>query len=524
MLRRSALLFLLTGCLQTGEAWGRTYALVIGIDDYRFLPDLHGAVNDANDIADALRSAGAEVVTLLDADASRAAILTEWRRLASGIGTGDQLIVSYAGHGSNEPESTAGNELDSRDETLILSGFSPVGAPAAERIRDDEIADLIALAGEGRTIFVADACHSGTLSRTLAPALGYRYVSVGKIEADPLPPPPPRAHGDDGRETAALFLGAADDSEKTPEFLIDGHPRGALSYSFASAIRGAADTDGDGILTKREIETHVRKTIRSVSDGSQRPQVAPAGEGDRIIFQVGGAAARPIAATASAAPVFASLAPVTVSLTGVSGEHPLHGTLAGVTLVAPRNPADLRVDLRFGTITSMVGDLVGAFAPDRPSSASAAIQAAADTHRLTAAIRGLQSDLEVGFQGGDRTYRHGEEALVEIAGRRSPYLTLLGIAPDGVISVLYPRPELGDPPALSVDMAPDLVLQVTPPFGADLIVAIETPRHATELDALLSSVDGSQGVSSLWDGLRPFFSRPDLRPRIGAFAFFSSGD
>ncbi|MEL6518876.1 MAG: caspase family protein [Pseudomonadota bacterium] len=163
---------LLAGCLALGLAATtalpafsatRTFGLVIGIDDYDHISDLDGAVNDALDIADALTGIGAEVTMLLNHDASREAILSTWRSLADKVGPGDRLVVSYAGHGSNEPEHYPGNEDDGRDETLILSGFSPYGTDAGERIRDDEIAELIALTPDTQIIIVADACHSGTL-------------------------------------------------------------------------------------------------------------------------------------------------------------------------------------------------------------------------------------------------------------------------------------------------------------------------------------------------------------------------
>ncbi|MDA8747900.1 caspase family protein, partial [Litoreibacter sp.] len=207
---------------------GKIYGLVIGVDEYQFITDLNGAVNDARDIADALGGLGAEVTILLDGAASRRAVMREWRRIATEMLPDDQLIVTYAGHGSNEPEAVKGSEQDGRDETLLLAGFSPYGAAAGERIRDDEIADLLDLSEPGQVIFVADACHSGTLSRNLAPSLGFRYVAVDGIKNDPLPPPPARVAERETRDQTALFLAAADDSEKTPEFLIDGKPRGAL--------------------------------------------------------------------------------------------------------------------------------------------------------------------------------------------------------------------------------------------------------------------------------------------------------
>ncbi|WP_347313403.1 caspase family protein [Defluviimonas sp. SAOS-178_SWC] len=500
---------------------GRIYGLVIGIDDYSFVPDLHGAVNDASDIADALTELDAEVVTLLDHAASREAILAEWRRLATGLGPDDQLIVSYAGHGSNEPEHFVGSEKDGRDETLLLSGFAPYGPAAAERIRDDEIAELIALAGDGQTIFVADACHSGTLSRNLAPALGFRYVSVGKIEADPLPPPPPRTSTAEGRDVAALFIAAADDSEKTPEFLIDGRPRGALSYAFAASLRGAADADGDRVLTKGEIETYVRRKIRSVSQGSQRPQVEPAGESDRVVIALPGAPAEP-SGTRPTDRGFDALPPVTLSHNGGPEADRILAPLRGVTLVANGTPADLRLDLGVGSLLSMVGDVVREIGTTPPQAMREDVQSAVDTLRLTTALTAMGSDLDVSFAGGDRTYRRDDVVSVRVTGRESAGLALLNIASDGEIAFLYPRTDLGDPAEITRDASLDLPLRVQAPFGADTVIAVETDGPAPELREMLQLLDGSHDVAGFWEGFRRFARSQRVAPRIAVFPFHTT--
>ena len=476
-----------------GASAGRIFGLVIGIDDYRHITDLQGAVNDAADISDALTGLGAEVVTLLDGKATRDAILAEWRRLATGLQQDDQLIVSYAGHGTNEPERLAGNEADGRDETLLLSGFAPYGKAAGERILDDEIAELIALAGEGRTIFVADACHSGTLSRNVAPALGFRYVSVGRIEADPLPPPPPRAGPAEGRDNAALFLAASDDSEKTPEFLIDGKPRGALSYAFAASLRGKADANADGILMKGEIETYVRRTVRGISQGSQRPQVAPAGES-----------------------AFDALPPVTLSHNGGAGADRMLKALSGVELVPDGQTADLRLDLKTGAVLSMVGDTLRHVEPGLGAAAARELQAVADKQRLASALSAMQGELDLSFADGDRSYRADDVVTVRVTGRRAEGLSILNITSDGRVHHLYPLSDLGDPALLPPGHKLNLALQVAAPFGADHVIAVETDGPASDLRRALQ---GATDAAAFWESFRAIARTLSTPPRIAVFPF-----
>ena len=140
---------------------GKVYGLVIGINDYPIIGDLEGAVNDANDIASAITELpGAEVTKFTDSEATRDAIFEAWRQKALAAQPGDTLIVTFAGHGGQEPEAYPGNELDGHDETLLLSGFRPQGADAAHRIRDDEIAELIALAHPGVSVIFLVDCRT----------------------------------------------------------------------------------------------------------------------------------------------------------------------------------------------------------------------------------------------------------------------------------------------------------------------------------------------------------------------------
>ncbi len=495
---------------------GKIYGLVIGIDEYQFIPDLNGAVNDARDIEDALTGIGAKVTTLLDGAASRDTVLSEWRRLATSLQPDDQLIVTYAGHGSNEPEAVAGSELDGRDENLLLAGFSPYGASAGERIRDDEIAELLGLSRPGQVIFVADACHSGTLSRNLQPALGYRYVAVNGLKNDPLPPPPPRAAERETREQTALFLAAADDSEKTPEFLTNGVPRGALSYSFAASIRGlAADDNQDDRLTKGEIETFVRRKVRSVSQGSQRPQVSPSGQSDALLFAFQRQLGRiPDQAASLAGKSFDALPPVTFFSDGAKTTG-----LDGIQLVSDPAQAEIRLNAQTGALHSMVGDEMLRLNPTDPAYSA---QKAIDKMRLVEAMASYSGRLDIGFAEGDRTYISDEIVRIEALERSSRHIALLNIAANGEMSFLYPLPGLGDPSDSPSRDRLGLPVQVKGPYGADHVMAIETATPATELLRVLKEFDGTDDLEGFWEAFRRFASQAQDRPTVAAFPFHTA--
>ena len=224
--------------------------LVIGIDDYRQLNDLAGAVNDARDIAGALSSTGVtDLVVLENGAATRQRIVAEWRALMARAAPGDTLVLSYAGHGGQEPAQVPGTERDGLDEVLLLGGFQSAGAGTRERIFDNELNQWFLEAGarELRVIFVADSCHAGTLTRSLDPRTPVpvfrtaRYtISDDMLE---LEVPEGAAALDEAELAHVSFLAAGQEHEQVPEITLPGktgrpEARGAPQLHVRARRRG----------------------------------------------------------------------------------------------------------------------------------------------------------------------------------------------------------------------------------------------------------------------------------------------
>ncbi len=503
--------------IATGPALAKTYALVIGIDEYQHIDSLKGAVNDALDIADAIRSTDdAEVHVLLNGEANREAILSNWRKLAGKVGEGDRLIVSYAGHGSNEPEYFDGSETDGRDETLLLGGFAPYGTFAGERIRDNELAQLLELTPAGSTIFVADACHSGTLTRTVQPTLGWRFYPPTDLEEDPLPPPPEQTAKVPETRQAMLFVAAADDASKVPELYIDGSPRGALSYSFAEAIRGKADTNADGAITTGEVALHIRRSVRSLSNGLQVPQVEPGSDPDTTILGVRSVSSE-VSAMALGIP-FYELPELSLSSALGAGQTEL---LDGVKVVGIDEPAGLMLDAETGELRTSIGDTIRVL--DNANDVGA-LQKTLDMMRAVEAFKANASgSLDIRFSDGDKLYKGGEKIVVSVDGRKSDHLVLFNIASDGTLNMLYPLVDQGDPAQLSPDQPVGLPLSIVPPFGAEHIFAIETEGAAKGLLAALKALDGVTNVRTVWNELGLAIAGTEGDVEVSVFPFHTSG-
>lgn len=505
--------------LVAAPALSKTYALVIGIDEYEHIDPLSGAVNDALDIADAIREAGdAEVTVLLNEDADRETIMSSWRAIAAKVTSEDRMIVTYAGHGSNEPEYFEGTESDGKDETLLLGGYSSKGNAAGERIRDNELAELLNLTPPGSTIFVADACHSGTLTRTVKPILGWRFYPPTTIEDDPLPPPP--THEANQRETrrAMLFMAAADDASKVPELVIDGKPRGALSYSFAQAIRGAADADADGAITTGEVAVHIRNSVRSLSNGLQVPQIEPGTSPDTPVLGVRSAPGNeaPEATPLLGLP-FYELPEISLA-SALAPEKT--GMLDGVQSLGASQPAQMTLDVSSGLLRTAAGDIVRRM--DNVQDMTE-LQNSLDMIRVVEALKLSASDnLSIVFSEGDKLYREDERIVVSIEGRSTRHLSLFNIASDGTLNFLYPFTDLGDPAEVSPSQPVGLPLKVVAPFGAEHIFAIETEEPAPGLMAALKALDGATNVRTVWNELGFAATGMEGSVAFSVFPFFTT--
>lgn len=137
-------------------------ALCIGINNYPGTQmDLQGCVNDASDWAAALVGRGFAAITLLNDQATKAAMMTAMGNLISKAVKNDSLVITFSGHGTYQPD-TDGDEADGLDEALCPYDLQTNGAA----LTDDEIKTLFANRKGGvRHVLIADSCHSGTVTR-----------------------------------------------------------------------------------------------------------------------------------------------------------------------------------------------------------------------------------------------------------------------------------------------------------------------------------------------------------------------
>jgi hypothetical protein len=261
-------------------------ALCVGINDYPGTDmDLRGCVNDAEDWAGVLTARGFSVQTLLDAHATKAALVKAIRSLVQGASSGDSVAITFSGHGTYAPD-TDGDESDGLDEALC-----PYDITQGNALIDDEIHGLFAERKAGvKIVLLSDSCHSGTVTRAApvdpdADGARPRFLPMGAWLPEAALP---RAANGRALSMVGLiaglspFLGAlsmsnghdlllAGCAEGPNNFSYDakiaGRPNGAFTYYALKALKRMS-----AMATYAEWHTEIRKSLPS-ANYPQTPQL-----------------------------------------------------------------------------------------------------------------------------------------------------------------------------------------------------------------------------------------------------------
>ena len=536
--------------LRAGDG-GEVRSLIVGIDAYRYYRPLKGAVADARDLETALRSVNAkDIVTLIDDQADRAAVLREIDRLITRTRDKDLVILAIAGHGAQEPERVKGSEPDGMENVFLLGGFEPSATGSQQRVLGKEFNHFIKqleLKG-ARVIFVADTCHGGGMARDIDPRaepMSFRQVPSYRLTVDRLAPVTPSSapvlNELDFEHTE--FLAAVDRKTKAPEVAIPGVPglRGALSYSMARAIEGKADRDGDRRVTVKELFTNVRQMVYQLSN--QRQNIVTVTSPSRnpendVVFEftrsLGVAGAAPASPQASIGPkvIFAPttapepVAPPPPPPLGAQMERPvkvaaLDGNRAHFTGVTPRDarieivaPVD-NPDIVWDSASRDViawGDVV-AYKIDKADLPSVIDR--------TAAIRELKQMAShapqvIKIAPNDSLHRDQSQVQVELADLAGRSLIMFNIAGDGTVQLLYP---IGSDAPVVRSATLSFPVRVRAPFGADQVVAITSGDRMKELEQVVAQLERRRSAAQMIRMIQRYAPRD---ARIGSVGLFTA--
>ena len=207
----------------------RVIALLVGVSEYGGrINDLPNTDDDAQQLYNSLRTAGLlhpASIVLTNAEATTKNVRDAFARAAAAAGPNDTFLFFFSGHGDQVDVRASAAELDGRSETIELRDAA---------MSDAELAPLFASVHGRLAIVALDSCFSG----------GFRNL-ISR----------PNVMG--------LFSSEEDLTSLVASQFKAG---GFLAYFLREGLTGAADDDGDHIVTAGELSTYVRRRFRREGD------------------------------------------------------------------------------------------------------------------------------------------------------------------------------------------------------------------------------------------------------------------
>ena len=226
------------------SAQQQTYAVVVGISDYKALSDRTGdlrfADRDARQVAMFLRSkAGgsvpaSHVLLLTNRQATRSRIQQAFA-LFSQAKPGDRVLFYFSGHG-------------------LADSFAPYDARPGNlpnMLTHSDIKAAFRRSSASTKLCIADACLSGSMTRMRQPN-----------------PAPTAASPVAGGGNVAMLL-----ASRATQYAIESRrlTGGAFTHYLLLGLSGRADRNADRTVTIRELHQYVAPQVRRVTRGRQTP-------------------------------------------------------------------------------------------------------------------------------------------------------------------------------------------------------------------------------------------------------------
>lgn len=275
------------------------YVLLVGIDEYDSnsitpIAPLKGCVNDITAMEQYLKKRVSQegyelhLKTLKNQEATRKAIIDEFRNHLCQAQSSDIVLFYFSGHGSQEkaPEEFLRFglvRLDGLNETLVCYD-SRSKAPGCWDLADKELAKLIAEVSknEPHICIILDSCHSGSGTRDPLQQTGVRLASVDKrnrsldsyiFQEEGLQQLSSSRSLQDHPSgwkilnSSHVLLAACRDSEVAKEICCKGQVRGAFSYYLLETLKEAT-----GNLSYQDLFRNAKALVSSQIMG-QSPQL-----------------------------------------------------------------------------------------------------------------------------------------------------------------------------------------------------------------------------------------------------------
>ncbi len=237
------------------------HALLIGVANYQQVTDLPPAIlNDAKDVAATLTSpdyCGYEptnVVTLLDGQATRAAILNGLAELAARAGTDDTACVFFSGHGAVVGDPNA-------EDSVLVTVDTDLADIVRTSISSDDFAHALSRIKAKRILVFIDACHAGgaAISKTLTDGKGSKFKSGYSSNTF--------AKLASGSGRALMASCRADEVSA----VFSGARNSVFTTALLAGLQGAADKSGSGFIKVFDLFNYVAEEVPMQIPDDQHP-------------------------------------------------------------------------------------------------------------------------------------------------------------------------------------------------------------------------------------------------------------
>jgi len=253
--------------LTRSDIYDDSWAVIIGIDKYKYSDQLNYAVKDAEAVKEMLINKfdypEENIRYLVDEEATLSNIKLNLGEVATSAGENDRILIFYSGHG----QTLIG--ADKSEKGYIIPYEGKQDNPYATGIAMDEILTTSQISKSKHMLFLMDACYSGLMTEHVKGLIPQSEGYLTKV----------------ANEQARQIITAGGN-----EPAIEGG-RWNHSVFTKNLLSGLddwdADTDNDGYITADELGTYLRKQVTEDSNNQQTPQKGRfmnSGTGEFVFF------------------------------------------------------------------------------------------------------------------------------------------------------------------------------------------------------------------------------------------------
>lgn len=239
----------------------KSWAIVIGVEQYVLAPSIPGAIKDAKKVAEAFRQLGFdEVVELYDKDASARRLQQLLNdMLPRKVGRMDRLVLVYVGHAGIM------QDPDGQDRGYLVPFDAPVNS-AVKSITVEQLKEFTRRSASKHTFLILDA-----------PVFGWETTEPSGLSLEGRMVPEL-----DTERRAVQVVSAASKGEAVRR----SDQGSRFIEALLAGLSGAADLDGNGWLMASELGSYLVRQVETTSGGLQHPSsLRIDGDGDMVLIE-----------------------------------------------------------------------------------------------------------------------------------------------------------------------------------------------------------------------------------------------